>query len=195
MTTLPTAVQDQLDSGHFSSRFVIRFDLPNLVRGYTNGPRPFTYNGLTYIPNRWLAPLKARSGTSFPVPDETVVFSNVPTDNADDAIAAIAALDYLNAPVTITRLIADPLTGAIKGVASNAIYVLSDVEPEKGPANDKGERDVTLTLTLSVPGRPMRESTGVNSSQAEQQFDHDATDTAYEYAATNAEWVIPHGRQ
>jgi len=192
---LPSAVTDLLNAGMVGkTSYLILFELPGETVGYVNGPRPITYNSVTYKPNRFLSPLGSDSSLGFSVPTKTVQFSNVPTADADDAIALIEDYDYQNAPVLISTLITDPDTGEIAGVAESARYEIASVDFETGAANEQGERELTLTIELDPPGRAAREQTGVRRSLQEQQFDNDATDTGLEYIGTNGEFVERWGR-
>jgi hypothetical protein len=191
---LPQAASDLFDAGHYGSAYLIRFDLPGLTVGYVNGPRPVTFNGLTYQPNRYLSPVGGDSTLGFSVPTKTVEFSNVPTANNDDAIATIESYDYQNAPVIISTLIVDPETGEVAGVAESARYEIASVEYLEGSADENGERTLTLSISLDPPGRAARERTSVRRALAEQQFDNDPNDTGLRYVGTNGEWTERWGR-
>ena len=191
---LPQAASDLFDAGHYGSAYLIRFDLPGLTVGYVNGPRPVTFNGLTYQPNRYLAPVGGDSTLGFSVPTKIVEFSNVPTANNDDAIATIESYDYQNAPVIISTLIVDPETGEAAGVAESARYEIASVEYLEGSVDDNGERTLTLSISLDPPGRAARERTSVRRALAEQQFDNDPNDTGLRYVGTNGEWTERWGR-
>lgn len=191
---LPTAVQDLLDEGHHAGAYLIRFDLPGLTVGYVRGARPIEHNGLTYQPNRYLSPVGGDSTLGFSVPTKTVEFSNVPTSDTDDAIATIESYDYQNAPVIISTLIIDPLTGEIAGVAESSSYEVAKVEYLESPADENGERTLTLSISLDPPGRAARERTAVRRSLAEQQFDNDPNDTGLRYVGTNGDWTERWGR-
>lgn len=191
---LPTAVTDLLDEGASAQAYLIRIDLPGQTVGYVRAQRAVEYNGLTYQPNRYLSPLGADSTLGQSIPTKTVTFSNVPTDDADDAIAQIESYDYQNAPVVITTLVRDPETGEIAGAAESAVFEIASVDYSVGAADDDGKREITLSLSLDPPGRAARERTGVRRSLKEQQFDNDATDTGLEYIGTNGEWSERWGR-
>lgn len=191
---LSTEVQALLDEGQIGSAYLILFELPGKTVAYVRGPRPVNYNGVDYLPNRFLSPLGSDSTLGFSVPTKTVQFSNVPTSDADDAIASIESYDYQNAPVIISTLIKDPETGEIAGVAESASYEVASVEFTTSAENENGERELTLTIMLDPPGRAAREQTGVRRTLQEQQFDNDATDTGLEFIGTNGEWAERWGR-
>jgi hypothetical protein len=192
--SLGTGVQNQLDSGHWAGAYLVLFQLPTVTRGYVAGPRPIEYNSITYQPNRFLTPLGGESTLGFGVPTRTIQFSNVPTDNVSDAIASIESYDYQNAPVIISTLVLDPITGEVQGVGESATYEIASVSFDESAADKKGERLLTLTIELDPPGRAARERTGVKRALEEQQFDNDPDDTGLEYAATNIEWTERWGR-
>lgn len=191
---LPTDVEDLYDAGHIAKSFLVRFDLPGQTVAYVNGPRPISYNGTTYIPNRFLQHVGGDSTLGYSVPTKTIAFSNVPTTDADDAIASIENYDYQNAPVVISTLVVDPISGEIAGVAESAVYEIAQVEFNTSEADEKGERFLTLTIDLDPPGRAIREQTGAKRSLEEQQFDNDASDTGAVYASTVSEWTKRWGR-
>ena len=184
--SLDPAVEDIVERGQIVRLDLIRFDLPGKTVGYHRGGRPFTYNGLVYLPNRWLSSAGMNQALGVAVTTRTIVFSNIPTANADDAIAKIEEFDYPNAPVIISHLAGDPATDQVLGVLASSLYEIDQVKYNKGAIDGKGERSLTLSIDLQPPGRSARGSTLVKRSQAEHQFDNDATDTCMEYVATTA---------
>jgi hypothetical protein len=184
--SLAPAVEDLLDEGQLARLDLIRFDLPGRTVGYHRGGRPYAHNGLVYLPNRWLDMGDMSQALGVAVTTRTIRFSNVPTDNPDDAIAAIESYNYINAPVIITHLAGDPETDEVVGILASSIYEIDQVRYVKGAVNDAGERSVTLEIDLQPPGRSARGATHVKRSLAEQQFDNDPTDTFFEYASTVA---------
>ena len=119
------------------------------------------------------------------VTTRTVVFSNIPVANPDDAVAQIEAYDYQNSPVIIAHLAGDPDTDQVLGILASSIYEIDQVRFNEGAVSGS-ERSLTLSIDLQPPGRSARGSTGVKRSMKEQQFDNLATDTGLEYVATNA---------
>lgn len=172
--------------GQLARLDLVRFDLPGKVVGYHRGGRPYTYNGLTYLPNRWLSPggLSGSLGTA--VTTRTLEFSNIPVENPDDAIAAIELYNYVNAPVIVTHLAGDLETDQVVGVLASSIYEIDQVRYRKGAMGANGERALSLMIDLQPPGRSARGATLVKCSTAEQQFDNDPNDTSLEYASTTA---------
>lgn len=195
--SLDPAVEDLVEKGQFVVLDLIRFDLPGKTVGYHRGGRPFTHNGLKYLPNRWLAPGSISSGLGVAVTTRTITFSNVPTANPDDAIAQIENYNYQNAPVIISHLAGDPATDEVLGILLSSIYEIDKVRYRKGAIDKAGMRSLTISIDLQPPGRSARGSTMVKRSTAEQQFDNSATDTCFEHVATNAtipeEWGQRHG--
>ncbi|APO74274.1 hypothetical protein AM571_CH01439 [Rhizobium etli 8C-3] len=181
--SLDPAVQAVVDKGRIVRLDLIRFDIPGKTVGYHRGGRPYTYNGLTYLPNRYLQMGGASSALGIAVTTRTIVFSNIPVADPDDAIAQLENYNYPNAPVIISHLAGDPDTDEVLGVLASTIYEIDQVRYNKG-ALTGSERTLTLSIDLQPPGRSARGTTGAKRSQAEQQFDNLASDTFFEYAAT-----------
>jgi len=185
MSVLDSDVEALVNAGRLRRLDLIRFDLPGKTVGYHRGGRPYTYNGLTYLPNRFLQMGSMSSAVGVAVSTRTIVFSNIPVGNPDDAVAQIESYNYQNAPVIIAHLAGDPDTDQVIGVLASSIYEIDQVRFNEGAVSGS-ERSLTLSIDLQPPGRSARGSTGVKRSIAEQQFDNLATDTGLEYVATNA---------
>ena len=192
---LDPAVEAALDSGQIRRLDLIRFDLPGKSVGYHRGGRPYTYNGLVYLPNRWLQTGDMNSAVGVAVTTRTIVFSNVPVANVDDAIAHLENYHYQNAPVIISHLAGDPVTDEVFGILASSVYEIDQVSYDKGAAGANGERTLTISIDLQPPGRSARGATLVKRSPAEQQFDNDAADTCMEYVAVNASWTREWGQR
>lgn len=184
--SLDPAVEAQVNSGQIRRLDLIRFDLPGKTVGYHRGGRPHTYNGLKYLPNRWLHIGSMNSALGVAVTTRTIVFSNVPVANPEDAIAQIEQYNYPNAPVIISHLVGNPETDQVLGILASSIYEIDQVRYNKGAVDGSGQRSLTLTIDLQPPGRSARGATHVKRSTAEHQFDNDPTDTCMEHVATNA---------
>lgn len=182
---LDPGVAALVDGGRIARLDLIRFDLPGKTVGYHRGGRPYTYNGLTYLPNRFLQLGNMSSAVGIAVSTRTIVFSNIPVANPDDAVAQIESYNYQNAPVIISHLAGNPDTDEVIGVLASSIYEIDQVRFNEGAVSGP-ERSLTLSINLQPPGRSARGSTGVKRSLKEQQFDNLATDTGLEYVATNA---------
>jgi len=193
--SLAPAVQALVDGGQFVRLDLIRFDLPGKTVGYHRGGRPFTYNGLKYLPNRWLAPGSFSSAVGTAVGKRTITFSYAPTVNADDAIAQIRTYNYLNAPVIITALAGDPKTDQVAGILTSSIYQIDSVRFPRGAADKNGNRALTVLIDLQPPGRSARGKTLIKVSSADQNFDNDPADTSLEFVATNATIAEEWGQQ
>lgn len=191
---LPTEAQALYDQGWTKEAYLIRFDLPGKTVGYVHGPRALAFNGLTYLPNRYLTPLSGVSALGYRVTGRSVTFANVPTDNPEDAIAAVKSYDYLNAPCSITTLAMDPETGEIAGAVETSAFEVAGVSYSDEPMGEDGKRAVTLSVMLDAPGRAISEQTAATCGQEEQQFDNDATDTGAAHLGTVGEWAIEWGR-
>lgn len=185
MSALDPAVENLVDSGRLVVLDLIRFDLPGKTVGYHRGGRPYTYNGLIYYPNRFLQMGSMTSAIGTAVTTRTIVFSNIPVSNPDDAVAEIETYDYQNSPVIIAHLAGIPETSEVVGVLASSIYEIDQVRFNEGAVTG-AERSLTLSIDLQPPGRSARGSTGVKRSQKEHQFDNDPDDTGLELVATNA---------
>lgn len=186
MSVLDPAVQARIDAGEILGLELIRIDLPGKTVGYHRGGRPFTYNGLKYLPNSWLETGTTRGALGVAVTKRTIAFRNVPSSNPDDAIAKIEQYDYLNAPVIITFLAGDPVTQQPIGILLSTIYEIHEVRFPKGAMGKDGIRSITIEIDLELPGRSARGSTLIKVSPADHQFDNDPGDTCLEYVATNS---------
>lgn len=193
--SLDPAVQALLDDGQLVRLDLIRFDLPGLTVGYHRGGRPYTYNGLTYQPNRWLAPGAFTGALGAAVTTRTIVFRYDAAVDADDAISTIESRDYLNAPVIVTALAGDPATDEVVGILASSIYEIDQVRFPVGAADADGVRSLTVEIDLQPPGRSARGSTLIKVSPADHAFDNDPDDTSLEYVATNATIVEEWGQR
>lgn len=181
---LDPTVEAAVDDGRFALLDLIRFDLPGKTVGYHRGGRPFTYNGLIYLPNRFLQTGSMTSALGVAVTTRTIVFSNIPVASVEDAVAHIENYNYQNSPVIIAHLAGVPETNQVLGILASSIYEIDQVRYNEGAV--RGQEPLTLSIDLQPPGRSARGSTGVKRSLKEQQFDNLATDTGLEYVATNA---------
>jgi hypothetical protein len=184
MSVLSPEVEAIVESGEFAGLDLIRFDLPGKTVGYHRGGRPFTYNGLKYLPNKVLQGGDINSAVGVAVTTRTIVFSNIPVDDPDDAVAKIEQYDYPNAPVIITHLAGVPDTNEVVGILVSNIYEIDRVSFNDDALDANGSGMLTLTIELQPPGRSARGQTLIKRSTAEQQFDNDETDTGLEYVAT-----------
>ncbi|TQN59578.1 DUF2163 domain-containing protein [Agrobacterium tumefaciens] len=183
--SLDPVVAAQIDKGRIARLDLIRFDLPGKTVGYHRGGRPYVYNGLTYLPNRFLDIGSMTSAVGTAVTTRTITFSNIPVTDPEDAIAKIEEFDYQNSPVIVAHLCGVPNTSEVLGILASSIYEIDQVRYNKGAVSGS-ERTLTMEIDLQPPGRSARGSTGVKRSIAEQQFDNSPTDTGLEYVATNA---------
>jgi hypothetical protein len=183
--SLDPVVAAQIDKGRIARLDLIRFDLPGKTVGYHRGGRSYTYNGLVYLPNRFLDIGSMTSAVGTAVTTRTITFSNIPVTDPEDAIAKIEEFDYQNSPVIVAHLCGVPNTNEVLGILASSIYEIDQVRYNKGAVSGS-ERTLTMEIDLQPPGRSARGSTGVKRSIAEQQFDNSPTDTGLEYVATNA---------
>jgi hypothetical protein len=181
--SLDPAVEAALETGRIQTLDLIRFDLPGLTRGYHMGGRPYTYNGLRYLPNRFLRMGEMKGDLGIAVSAREIIFSNVETDDPNDAIAKLEEYQYINAPVIITHLAGVPDSEEVLGILASSVYEINDVQYEQGAAGPDGRRTLTIKIELEPPGRSARGRTYVKRSTSEQQFDNSATDTCFEYSS------------
>lgn len=184
--SLDADVSDQLDIGQIVVLDLIRFEIPGNTVGYHMGGRPFTYNGLNYLPNRFLTMGGAASAIGVDVTTRTIEFSDIPTDDENDIVAAIESFNYLNAPVLISHLCGLPESDTVLGVLWTSQYEIDQVRFNRGAMGDSGEATQTIIIDLEPPGRSARGASHVKRSLADQQSDNSATDTGLKYVATNA---------
>lgn len=192
--SLDPAVEDLLERGDLVELRLIRFDLPGKAVGYHNGGRPYTWNGLKYLPNRFLDPGEMSQALGVEVTRRTIRFSNIPTSNPEDAIAQLENFDYPNAPVIITHLAGIPGTSTVAGILASTVYEIDDVRYPEGPVNDQGERTLSIEIDIEPPGRSARGATYVKRSHAEQQLHNAATDTSHERVAIGGTEKIEWGQ-
>lgn len=183
--SLDPVVAAQIEKGRMARLDLIRFDLPGKTVGYHRGGRSYAYNGLVYLPNRFLDIGSMTSAVGTAVTTRTITFSDIPVTDPDDAVARIEEFDYQNSPVIIAHLCGVPNTNEVLGILASSIYEIDQVRYNKGAVSGS-ERTLTMEIDLQPPGRSARGSTGVKRSIAEQQFDNSPTDTGLEYVATNA---------
>lgn len=183
--SLDPVVAAQIEKGRIARLDLIRFDLPGKTVGYHRGGRSYTYNGLVYLPNRFLDIGSMTSAVGTAVTTRTITFSDIPVTDPDDAIAKIEEFDYQNSPVIVAHLCGVPNTNEVLGILASSIYEIDQVRYNKGAVSGS-ERTLTMEIDLQPPGRSARGSTGVKRSMAEQKFDNDGNDTGLEYVATNA---------
>lgn len=182
---LDPAVEALVADGRLARLDLIRFDLPGIDPvGYHRGGRPYTYNGIVYKPNRWLSQAGYSSALGVAVTTRTIIFSNIPTTDVDDAIAQLETYDYPNAYCIITTLAGNPDTDQVVGELASSLYQIDKVRYTKSATDASGARSLNIQIDLQPPGRSARGSTLIKRSQTEHQFDNDATDTCLEYVAT-----------
>lgn len=194
-TVLDPAVAAAVEAGQIGRIDLVRFDLPGRSVGYHRGGRKFPLNGLVYLPNRFLGMGDMTGALGAEVTTRTIVFSNIPTTDPDDAIAKIEEFNYPNAPVIISHLCGDPETDEVLGVLASSLYEIDTVTFNKGAIEPNGERSLTIRIDLQPPGRSARGSTQVKRSQDEQQFDNDPNDTSLEYASVTGTQIVEWGQR
>lgn len=184
MSVLSPEVEAIVESGEFATLDLIRFDLPGKTVGYHRGGRPFTYNGLKYLPNRFLDAGDINSDVGVAVTTRTIQFSSIPVTDPEDAVAKIEEYDYPNSPVIITHLAGAPKTSEVVGILVSNLYEIDRISFNDDALDAKGSGLLTLTIELQPPGRSARGQTLIKRSSGDQQFDNDETDTGLEYVAT-----------
>ena len=186
MSSLDPALAAALETGQIAIRDLIRIDLPGKTVGYHSGGRRYTYNGLTYEPNRWLSAGTHAGALGPGVSTRTLVFKYDKRVDSTDVISTIESYAYLNAPVVITTLAGLPKSNEVLGILSSSIYEIAEVRFVEGAADANGVSEFTVEIDIQPPGRSARGSTLIKVSPADHNFDNDATDTCLEYVATNA---------
>lgn len=194
-TALDTAVAAQVDSGAIKVIPLVKIDLPGKSVGYHTGGRPFTYSGFEYLPNRYLSSEGFSGALGNQISEVTLTFSDVPTGNANDAIASIESYDYINAPVTVSFLAGDPVTDEVLGVLVTQFYEVNDVEFLVGALDEDGIATITLNISIETLSRRYRDQTYAKRSVEDQARHNSATDTAFEYVATSPDWPTSWGQR
>ncbi|MEN0040476.1 MAG: hypothetical protein AAF764_03980 [Pseudomonadota bacterium] len=182
---LSPAVQGQLEAS-FHILPLVKFEIPGNVVGFVVAPQPVTYNGFTYTPNRFMDAANVVETLSVDLGETDLTFSNVPVGG--DAFDTLEALNYTNAPVTVSRLIVNPALGVpegIVGIAQTSFHKLRNITYTDGAQDDDGVSTKTFVAKLGTPGTAGREKTHAVRSHAEQIFDNDPDDTMLIDVATN----------
>lgn len=201
MASLDPALQAKIDDGEIKVIPLVRIDLtgngatPDAIVGYHTGGRPFTWSGLTYLPNRFMDPDGLSEGLGNEIAELSLKFSNVPTADPDDAIAQIENYNYMRAPVVLSYLGGDPKTDQALGVLVTRFYRIADVEFVKSRIDQDGNRTVSLDIKLQSRAARVKDTTYAKAGTADQQYHNDATDTIYEYVAVAAEWAVEFGQR
>lgn len=192
--SLAPAVSAQLDEGAVSILPLVKFTFPEQVYACHFGGRNLDYSGVTYKANRWLSPDSFSEALGNDVTARTLTFSDVPTDDVDDAIGKLETLTYTNAPITISYLLGDPETDEILGVLATHFYEINSVTYRKAAIGDDGARTVTVDVEIEPAGRRVRDVTHARRADAEQKFDNDAADDCLKYVATSPSWPFAWGQ-
>lgn len=193
--SLDPSVLSLVDSGNFVVIPLVRIDLPEMTVGYHYGGRPFDYLGVTYLPNRYLMPEGLNESLGEQIGEVQLIFSNVPTDNVEDAVAQVETLTYLNAPITISYLAGNPDTDEVIGVIATKFYEVAEVNYEDEAMSSNGDRAMTLTITAQSPARRLRDKTYARRASADQNYHNDPTDTIFEYANAVKDWTVEWGQK
>lgn len=174
---LTPAVNNQLNKGHHILPLV-KFEIPGNTVGYYVGPRKFEYQGFVYQPNKFLEMDDLIETLSIDLGERELLFSNVPVSG--DPINDIEALDYTNAPVTVSRLIIDPKLGlpeAVIGVGETSFHKINEAGFTEGAVGEDGCSTLTMKITLGSLGVAGRDKTHAVRSDEEQRFDNNPIDT------------------
>lgn len=173
-------VDDAVEAGVLRMAALVAFHFGEDVFRYWKGNRDFIYDGQVYKPNRFLDASDFEEVLGHDVQERRLTFSNVPTEDADDAVAQIEEYAYLGALAVVALVSVDPATGEPLGLLASHAMEIVDVDYEKGAADADGLQAVSLAILLEPWGASRREGTGLKSSLAEQQFDNDPTCTGFE---------------
>jgi hypothetical protein len=193
--SLAPAVDAALALGHIKIIPLIRIDLPGKTVGYHTGGRLFNYSGLDYLPNRYLSYEGFSSGLGNNIEEIKITFSDIPTTDPNDAIGQIETYNYTNAPVTVSFLAGDIVTDEALGVLVTNFYEIDGVTFVQSATDEKGDRTITIDITLQTLARRLRDQTYIKRSMTDQQRHNDAADTAFEYVATSPSWVVQWGQR
>jgi len=187
--TLSPEVIDQL-KGQFGILPVVLFQLQDRQAAYYNGPRPLTWNGVEYLPTKFLEVEPLAETLEDETAELTITFSGIPEEGQTLA-ERLSELHYSGAPVTISRLVVNIDTDEIVGVAQTSFHEVYDVLLEQ---EDDGESEIISKIEIVVrsPGFIGRRQTNTLRSEVEHKADFAADDTFYkdatEVVTVQREW-------
>lgn len=191
---LDPAVEAQVEKGDLVVLELVRFDLPGKTVGYHRGGRPYTYNGLVYLPNRYLQPGNYSGELGIAVTAMEISFAGVPASDPNDIISQIENYQYQNSRVIVTYLCGIPNTDIVAGILQSTIYEINEVRFEESGQNEDGEVAIDIIVELEKPGRSARGATHVYRSTEDQRFDNRANDTCFEHASVRQTVPVAFGQ-
>lgn len=182
------AVEDQLEEV-YGIVPLVKFEIPDFVRGYYRGPRPLDFNGFTYQANT-LVGIEDFAETLDNDDEERRVTLVGLENEAESTASVIASKNYIGAPATVSRLIVDVSTSEIIGLAETSFYEIYDLS-----ISNEREDDVSIVnvdVDLRSVGYTGRRKTSAIRSTAVHQEGFNANSTFYEEsdkaATVQREW-------
>ncbi len=192
--SLAPAVSAQLDEGAVAILPLVKFTFPEMVYACHFGGRDHVYSGVNYKRNRWLASDGFSGALGNQVTARTLTFSNVPTEDSDDAIGKLETLTYTNAPVTISYLVGDPETDQVLGILDTQFFEINTVTYRQDAVDENGLRTVTVDIEIEPIARRMRGTTAAKRSNEEHQYDNSSGDQFFKYVAASPSWQTTWGQ-
>lgn len=171
-------VKNQLES-QYGIITLVKFEIPDFVRGFYRGPRALTYNGFTYQPNDILD-IDDLAETLDTSDEERQITLTGISDETGDAPRAMASKKYIGAPAFVTRLIVDIKTNEIKGIGESSVYEIYDLEIVEQQEDDLIH--VSLVVSLRAVGFTGRRKTPAIRSQIVHRENFNPNSTFYEEA-------------
>ena len=173
MLTLPSGIQTLLESGRFSVRYLVRFELASGAQGAWNDTFAVTYNGLSYAPLGGNFEVSEVPASSELDSDRVqVVVSNL----SNQVTTVIANEQWHQRPCTLFVAFLDD-AGNVQHVMTRFSGMLDEVE-----IADAADGQCTLTLSIESNSRELNRASGDTRSDASQRR-RLSTDGFFKHAA------------
>ena len=176
MLSIPLGIQNLIDSGRFSIRYLIQFDLDTGSVGVWNDTFSLTHGGVTFAPLAGNLTFDAIPGSSELDSDRVkVAVSNL----ASAVTTVIAGEVWHQRPCTISLAVMDD-AGNAQHVMTRFAGFLDDIE-----IVDSDENLATLTMTIESNNRELNRVSGRMRSDSDQRLVL-STDGFFKHAANAA---------
>lgn len=176
MLSIPLAVQDLVEAGRFSIRWMVRFDLESGPAGIWNDTYAITFEDVPYGPLAGNMDFSEIPGSAELASDKlSIIVSNL----ASAVTTIIASEIWHQRPATLYLAIMDD-AGLVAHVIPRFSGFLDEVE-----ISDAANETATLTLTIESNNRELNRTTGRARSDSDQRR-ISATDGFFKHAASAA---------
>jgi hypothetical protein len=176
MLSIPSTIQDLLETGRFSIRYLIRFELDSGPAGVWNDTFALAYGGITYTPlagNMEITEIPATSQLDSDRVSVTVGYLS------NDVVTIVATEAWHQRPCTLFLAFMDD-AGNAQHVMARCAGFLDDVT-----ISDADGDKCILTLTIESNNRELNRSNGRTRSDADQRRTL-STDGFFKHAANAA---------